>query len=69
MKAIIEFSLPEEKHEHEIALKAMDYQLALSDFDEYLRNKIKYEPLKDDHRELCEEIRTVLHQLTEDLVL
>ena len=43
MKATLEFTLPEENEEYEIAANASKMYCALSDFKAYLRNKCKYE--------------------------
>lgn len=42
MKAIIEFSLPEEKYEHRQAVFAADAWMALKELDQELRNLLKY---------------------------
>ena len=43
MKAILEFDLPEDKEEFEVASKGMDWALLAWDIDQYIRKKIKYE--------------------------
>ena len=43
MKAILEFDLPEDKEEFEVASKAMDWSILAWDIDQFIRNKIKYE--------------------------
>ena len=45
-KAILEFSLPEEDQEHELAINAGKYYSILWDLDQFLRNKVKY-PTQD----------------------
>ena len=47
MKAILEFDLPEDKEEFEVASKAMDWALLAWHIDQFIRNKIKYEQDKD----------------------
>lgn len=42
MKAILEFSLPEEKHELETALKAGELLSTLNEVDSILRNCLKH---------------------------
>ena len=42
MKAVLEFSLPEERWEHERAVHSGEAWMALSDLDNYLRNLIKH---------------------------
>ena len=43
MKAILEFDLPEDKEDFEVASKAMDWSILAWDIDQFIRNKIKYE--------------------------
>ena len=59
MKAILEFTLPEESDAHHIAVHAMDWALTVWDFDQWLRNAIKYEG-KD-----YQDVRDELHGLME----
>ena len=47
MKAILEFDLPEDKEEFEVASKAMDWSILAWDIDQFIRNKIKYEQDRD----------------------
>ena len=42
MKGILEFTLPEESEEFELASKAVNLLIALNEFDYYLRNLIKH---------------------------
>lgn len=42
MKATLEFSLPEEKEEHEDALKGTEWKWALEEVISYLRNETKH---------------------------
>lgn len=42
MKAILEFSLPEEEGEHQLALDGGKWQSACFDFDQWLRGIIKH---------------------------
>jgi len=42
MKAILEFDLPEDISELKQMMEANDYNLVLLDFDQWLRNEIKY---------------------------
>ena len=43
MKAILEFNLPEDQEQFNVAVKAMDWALLAWDIDQFIRNKIKYE--------------------------
>jgi len=47
MKAKLEFDLPEDQEEFNVASKAMDWSLLVWDIDQFIRNKIKYEQDKD----------------------
>ena len=42
MKAILEFNLPEEQHEHQDALQGSEWKWALTEVADYLRNQIKH---------------------------
>jgi hypothetical protein len=42
MIATLQFSLPEEQEEHQMAVNAWRYRRALHEFDQYLRGIIKY---------------------------
>ena len=48
MKATLEFNLPEDNEEFEIASKAMDWAILAWDIDQFIRNKIKYEQDRED---------------------
>jgi hypothetical protein len=45
--ATLTFTLPEEREEFEIASKAVEYSIVLSELDAYLRARIKYEELPE----------------------
>jgi hypothetical protein len=47
MKAILEFNLPEDQEQFNVASKGMDWALLAWDIDQFIRNKIKYEQDKD----------------------
>ena len=47
MKAILEFNLPEDQDQFDIATKAMDWSLLAWDIDQFIRNKIKYDQDRD----------------------
>ena len=42
MKAILEFTLPEEQDDHEVAVNGMKYLCVLQEFDNWLRAELKY---------------------------
>ena len=48
MKAILEFNLPEDKEEFDVASKGMDWALLVLHIDQFIRNKIKYEQDRED---------------------
>jgi hypothetical protein len=47
MKAILEFNLPEDKEEYDVASKGMDWALLVWHIDQFIQNKIKYEQDRD----------------------
>jgi len=68
MRAILEFNLPEEQEEFELANKGPSYSIALYDLDMFLRSKIKYPPdtVTDQELAIYEEIRSKLHEIAND---
>ena len=61
MKAILEFNLPEEEDEHLTAVKAGDWQMALWDVDQKLREIVKHGD--DDKRaDWAQELRDYLYE-------
>lgn len=66
MKAILEFdlTLPEDRAEHTRAVSATSLYIAVSEFDNYLRNRLKYEELPEP---LYTELSIVRRQLHEEL--
>ena len=69
MKAILEFNLPEDKEDFEVASKAMDWSILAWDIEQYIRDRLKYQTEKLDtssaNKEL-ELLRNELHELMED---
>ncbi len=65
MKAIIEFTLPEDQDNYETANNAMKWRNVVEDLDGYLRNDLKYK----DGKLTCEEIRTYLHECLNEATL
>ena len=63
MKAILEFNLPEDNQEFELASKALKMYGTLWDFDVWLRTEIKYndkehyEPAREKLREIMNDNR------------
>ena len=69
MKAILEFELPEDKEEFEVASKAMDWSILAWDIEQYIRNRLKYQTEKLDTSSAKEELeilRKELHDLMEE---
>ena len=66
MKATIEFNLPEDQTEFEIANNANKYYSALFKFQQYLRNKLKHEDLSDDRIFVVEQIQSDFLQMLYD---
>lgn len=63
MKATIEFNLPEEEREHMRMLKSLDLVLAITQMDNYLRGKVKYEELNEDVYNAFVSAREKLHSI------
>ena len=42
MKAVLEFNLPEDKEDFDFATNGLNYYLALTEFDQWLRSEYKY---------------------------
>jgi uncharacterized protein YeeX (DUF496 family) len=58
MKATIEFNLPEDQTEFDIATNANKYYSALNNFKEYLRNKLKHEEITPEQQSVVENIQS-----------
>lgn len=52
MKATLEFNLPEDERDFDLAGKSMSTSLAIREFDQYLRNEVKYNSHKYSEAEL-----------------
>lgn len=65
MKAILEFNLPEDDQEFELATNAMSFWNVLYELDQELRTKTKYAPddLPEEKYNAYQEIRELLHEL------
>lgn len=66
MEGILKFNLPEEQSEFNLAIKGVDYSSVLHEFDQYLRNKLKYEDLPDDKHDTYQEIRDKLYEIVNE---
>ena len=69
MKAVLEFTLPDENLQHQMALNGARYLSALREIDEYLRSRIKYPPSVQSQqtRGAFEDVRRVLREAVPDL--
>lgn len=71
MKAILEFDIPEEQIEFEVAVNAWKYKFTITELDNKLRNILKHESDSYTEEELnsYKKIRDLLHDiLTENNV-
>jgi len=68
MKAVLEFNLPEDQQDFELATKGMKFWSILWDLDQSLRAKTKYAPdnLPQDKYDTYQEIRDELRELMSD---
>lgn len=66
MKAILEFTLPEEHHEHQDALRGSEWKWALSDLAGYLRNQIKHAENSAEEYQTFERVREQLFEILEE---
>jgi DNA polymerase III delta prime subunit len=65
MKAILEFSIPEDQEEYELCNKAQDMSYALHQIQQYLRSKVKYETDEPNKWEAYDEIYQEFYRLLE----
>lgn len=65
MKATIEFELPDDQEEFELAVSSNRYYSVIIGLDNHLRSKIKYaaDDISDEKLETYEEIRDFLRNL------
>ncbi len=58
MKAILEFNLPEDKVDFDLALQGSDWKHVCWEMDQYLRKRVKYdEGLTEEQLEVYEDLR------------
>lgn len=63
MKAKLEFDLPEEQVEFNLAINASNWSHVVWKLDQDLRGKIKYsESITDEQRDTYQEVRSLLHE-------
>jgi hypothetical protein len=63
MKAILEFNLPEDQSDFELAVKALDMRIALDSIREYLRGKVKYDTQDDKKWEAYDEVYEQFYEI------
>lgn len=74
MKVSMEFNLPEDQREFDLAGKSMSTSLAIREFDQYLRNEVKYNSHKYSEAELItfiavrEELRKMFVEYRVDFI-
>ena len=72
MKAILEFNLPEDQEEFDVATKAMDWSILVWDIDQSLRDLLKYgvphiAPKEEQTvDQVLEHLREELHNMMEE---
>lgn len=67
MKAILEFNLPDEQLEFELAVNGRKYNLILYDLSQAMRSIVKYDESKsEDYRQAVEDMRDKLYQLVNE---
>ena len=68
MKAILEFNLPEEKDEFDLAVRGSDIHHTLWEMDQWLRGKIKYaaDDIDENTYKTYEECREKLRQFANE---
>jgi len=67
MKAILEFDLPDDKEQFDVASKAMDWAILAWDIDQSVRSLLKYHPEKyETGQQALEHIREQLHDFMEE---
>lgn len=65
-KAVLEYNLPEETEEFDLAQNGSHYFCVIEDLDNYLRSLIKFGNLPMEKEEIYQEIRDKLHDLKND---
>lgn len=65
MKAILEFNLPDDQQDFNLAVNAMKFWDVLYELDQDLRSKTKYAPddLPQDKYDAYQEVRDMLYEL------
>lgn len=66
MKATIEFNLPEDKYEYDLANKSSSLLSCIMEFEQEIRKIYKYEDLKENQLEIVEKIREKFYEILQD---
>jgi hypothetical protein len=67
MKAILEFNLPEDKVDFDLALQGSDWKHVCWEMDQLLRKHLKYDDdLKEDEVKMLQYVRDEFHQFMID---
>ena len=68
MKAILEFNLPDDQQEYDLANNGLNFWHVLWELDQELRANTKYAPddMTDDDYDAYQKIRDKLHELMND---
>jgi len=66
MNATLQFILPEEQHEFQLAIRAADWHSVVWEIDQKLRGYLKYGHTFKSADEALEEIRKFLHEEVND---
>lgn len=65
MIATLEFELPKDQEDFEVANKALNFYLTLDDLNEWLREKVKYDVLLYDP-DTVQAVRDKLYEIMEE---
>lgn len=65
MQAILQFELPDEQEEFDLAVNSRKYGYVVSEMNQYLRRRLKHEELSD---EVYDAIKTTQDKLIEILL-
>ena len=60
MKAILEFDLPKERDDHQLAMEGSRWRNVCYDINEWLRKKLKHEDLPEWDQKLYEEVKDMV---------
>ena len=66
MKAILEFNLPDDQHEFDLAIQGSKMYVALWDISQELRTLWKYEELSDEEFKIVERIRDKFYEILDE---